>query len=167
MQGNTPEKTDKLKLDEISSPMLAYLGDAVIELLVRRKLALDGVPNTGEANRLSHGYVTAKAQSEAVGRLEGLLTEREEDIYRRGRNHASKNCPRRSTPGQYHRATGLEALFGRLWLEHEFDRIEELFAAAYPGCYSNPACLGNPACLNNTPCDKNTTDTEDENAPTT
>ena len=69
MQENAHEKTTKLKLDEISSPMLAYLGDAVIELLVRRKLALDGVPNSGEANRLSHGYVTAKAQSDAVGRL--------------------------------------------------------------------------------------------------
>ena len=111
--------------------MLAYYGDAVIELMVREKLLLNGVADTGEANAISHRYVTLESRSDAFFRIEPLLTESEASVYRRGRNHSSRT-PKHGSAAQYHRATGMEALFGFLWLSGSFPRAAELFAAAFP-----------------------------------
>ena len=72
--------------------------------------------------------VTAPAQSALVERLLPHLTAEEIRVYKRGRNAHTHQAPKSATPGQYARATGLEALFGWLWLTGQKDRISELYA---------------------------------------
>lgn len=72
--------------------------------------------------------VCAKAQSEAVDRLCDVFTQEEKDIIRRGRNVSSVNVPKSSTVADYRKATGLECLFGTLYLRGQIERIKELFS---------------------------------------
>ena len=112
-----------------SSAQLAYLGDAVLEVMVRRQLVLSHAPHPSET---ALSYVTAAAQSDAVERILPHLTEEEEAVYRRARNSVHANVPKRATVAQYRRATGLEALFAYLYLAGDADRLEVLFRLAYP-----------------------------------
>ena len=113
----------------VSAAALAYLGDSVWEVLIRRRLVLSGITQPSEA---ALAYVTAAAQSDAVERLMPHLTEEEEDAYRRGRNSVHGNVPKRATVAQYRRATGLEALFGYLELCGSAERMDELITLAFP-----------------------------------
>ncbi len=113
----------------VSAANLPYLGDAVLEVLVRRRIVEEGAVHPSEA---SLSYVTAAAQSDALERILPLLTETEEDVYRRGRNCVHANVPKKATVAQYRRATGFEALFGYLHLAGDTARMETLFEAAYP-----------------------------------
>ena len=81
----------------------------------------------GELNRQKVKLVNCEAQAEAVKKLTPSLTEEEIDIYRRGRNAFTKNTPKNSSVADYHSATGLEALFGFLYLKGDIDRINNLF----------------------------------------
>lgn len=112
-----------------SAAQLAYLGDAVLELFVRRSLVLLGEPHPSEA---ALSYVTAPAQSDALERIQPMLSEEEALVYRRARNTVHANVPKRATVAQYRRATGLEALFGYLELQGDNTRMQQLFFAAYP-----------------------------------
>ena len=109
----------------MSGAALAYLGDAVYEIMVREHLVLHHVKTPSVA---SLEYVKATAQSAAMDKIMPLLTERETDMYRRGRNSLHTTPPKSCTPSEYRKATGLEALFGYLWLMGETDRIKELCA---------------------------------------
>ena len=77
------------------------------------------------------GFVTAHVQSEVVEKIVPMLSEEEADIYRRGRNIGHTSVPKSSTPTEYRRATGLETLFGWLYLSGKNERIRELFDAAF------------------------------------
>lgn len=114
---------------------LAYLGDAVLEILVRRRVILDtsGTPGTHPSSR-SLRYVTAKAQSAAVERIMPHLTEKETDIFKRGRNCVHSGVPKHATVAEYRRATGFECIFGYLDLIGDAARASELFEIAYPPC---------------------------------
>ena len=116
----------------VSTPALAYLGDCVIELLVRSLLVESGLQNSRKLNRKAMEYVTAPRQAEAAERILPLLTEEEEAIYRRGHNMDHVNVPKNATRSEYLRASGLEALFGYLYLLKDEGRIRDLFCAAYP-----------------------------------
>lgn len=116
---------------------LAYLGDAVFEVTVRRTLLERGITQTRNLNREALHYVTAVAQSRAADKILPLLTEEESDVFRRGRNTGDLTPPRSATHGEYRRATGLEALFGYLYLKGETARIEELFEAGFKEDDSN------------------------------
>lgn len=106
---------------------LAYLGDAVHHLLVRTGLLLGG-GKAGAMHRDAVGQVNAAAQSHALARIAGLLDETEADVVRRGRNaHAHHNTPRRANAADYKQATGLEALFGYLYLTGRTERLIMLF----------------------------------------
>ncbi|MBE6608862.1 MAG: ribonuclease III [Ruminococcaceae bacterium] len=118
--------------DTISSCELAYLGDAVIELLTRQRLVEKGIHGAGNLNKAALGYVTAVAQSAAIERVLPVLTEKETDVYKRGRNQHSASIPKSASAAQYRRATGFEALFGYLWLVGEHERAKYLFSVAYP-----------------------------------
>ena len=121
-----------LNPDKMTGTDLAYLGDAVMELMTREKLLATGVTDVGRLNKLALSYVRATAQSEAVERVLPLLTEEESEVFRRGRNAHGISAPKSASTADYRRATGLEALFAYLWLRGEDDRRRELFAAAYP-----------------------------------
>ena len=106
---------------------LAHLGDCVYELLVRTWLCLHGGATNRQLHRATVEYVSASAQARAAEKLLPLRTEEEQDVFRRGRNARVGAIPRHATPGDYHAATGLECLFGYLYLKGEKDRINFLF----------------------------------------
>ena len=115
------------ELSGMSHLALAHVGDGVYELLVRTWLCCHGKATNRTLHRETVSRVCAAAQSAAFGRIETLLTEEELTVYRQARNADVGSMPRNASPGDYHRATGLEALFGWLWLAGRRERIEELF----------------------------------------
>ena len=113
---------------KLRSPLtLAFLGDAVYELCARYFLVSQGDCPVGRLNRRKVEMVKAAAQSAAFEAIAPLLTEDELSIYKRGRNASSPSAPKHAELADYRRATGVEALFGYLYLKGETDRIEELF----------------------------------------
>ncbi len=111
----------------LNSLSLAFLGDAVFGLLVREKLVCEANRPVGELHNASVHYVCAAAQSQAVELLLDELTEEETAVYKRGRNHGSNHTPKHSDIQEYRRATGLECLFGYLYLKQENARLRTLF----------------------------------------
>ena len=118
-------------IEEISTPALAYLGDSIIELCVREMLVQKGVSSAKNLNSTALLFVKAEAQADAMKVILPLLTDEENAAYRRGRNIGHTNTPKSATVGQYRMATGMESLFGYLYLKGEKARINELFALAY------------------------------------
>ncbi len=112
----------------LSALDLAFVGDGVYGLLVREMLARDGSRPVGELHRMAVAYVNATAQAAAYDRIAPLLTEQEQAVYRRGRNGGA-HPPKNANPGDYAKATGLEALFGYLYLNGAQERVRELFEA--------------------------------------
>ena len=110
----------------LSPSVLAFVGDAVYGLYVRTYLAEVNRPS-GELHKLSVKLVNATAQAEAYKLIELQLTEKEVSVFKRGRNFRTGNTPKNSTGGEYHTATGLETLFGFLYLSGQNDRAKELF----------------------------------------
>ena len=110
---------------------LAYLGDAVLELITRQYLMTKGVNDVGQLNRMALEYVRATAQSEAVERILPYLSEDETAVFKRGRNTHGISIPHSASAGQYRRATGLEALFGYLYIKSENDRMKELYQIGF------------------------------------
>jgi ribonuclease-3 family protein len=116
-------------LRAMSSLALAHMGDAVYEILVRGWLCTRGRGTCGNLHRETVAMVRAEAQAEAVDVLLPLLTEAEAAVYRRGRNAHVHAIPKNASRSQYGKATGLEALFGWLYLRGQLERINELFEA--------------------------------------
>lgn len=110
----------------LSPSVLAFVGDAVYGLYVRTYLAQVNRPS-GELHKLSVKLVNAAAQAEAFKLIEEKLTEKELSVFKRGRNFHTGNTPKSATGGQYHAATGLECLFGFLYLSGQSDRAKQLF----------------------------------------
>lgn len=106
---------------------LAFVGDAVYELLVRNHIASSINVPTGKLHTLAVKYVRADAQCVSLNKITPLLSEEELDIVRRGKNASKTSVPKNGTPRTYRSATGLEALFGYLFLMNEADRIQSLF----------------------------------------
>lgn len=114
------------------SPLaLAFLGDSVYEILVREYLVREANRPAAKLHEQKIQLVCAAFQAQAIDRLIPLLTEEETAVYKRGRN-ANNTVPRHTSAQDYHKATGLEALFGYLHLLGEWARLEELFAAIFP-----------------------------------
>lgn len=116
------------EIRQISVLGLAYIGDAVFELMVRSWLCLRGGVTSGGLHKATVRYVAAPAQAKAVTRIMESLTEEERAIYRRGRNTKVNSVPQRADISEYHAATGLEALFGWLYLHGRLGRLQALFA---------------------------------------
>ncbi len=112
-----------------SPNVLAFYGDSVYETMVRQRVVLEHQTNAGRLHELAVERVRASYQSEAVSVIEPMLTEREADILRRGRNAGGISVPKSAKPSEYRRATALEALFGYLSLTGQEERLEELFNA--------------------------------------
>ena len=110
----------------LSPSVLAFVGDAVYGLCVRTKLAEINRPS-GELHKLSVAYVNATAQAKAFEIIKDDLSEEETAVFKRGRNFRTGNTPKNSTGGEYHTATGIETLFGFLYLSNQNERINRLF----------------------------------------
>ncbi|MGN0493982.1 MAG: Mini-ribonuclease 3 [Acutalibacteraceae bacterium] len=112
--------------DLLSPSVLAFVGDAVYGLYVRTALADKSRPS-GELHKMSAQVVNAAAQARAFAVIEPLLTEKELSVFKRGRNFHTSSTPKNATNGDYHTATGLECLFGWLYLSGDKSRADELF----------------------------------------
>lgn len=119
-----------MTVSEINGALLAYLGDAVIERLVRRRLILEG-GSLSDVNKLADSLVRAGSQSKAADKILPLLTEEEASAYRRGKNLHHSSVPKNATQNEYKKATGFEALFGYLDLIEDTERIEHLLTEAF------------------------------------
>lgn len=119
---------DRQAVNAISALGLAHMGDGVFELLVRTQLCAEGRSTQNGLHRETVRRVSAPAQAARADRMLPLLTEEELAWFKRGRNaHAHHSAPKNATPEQYARATGLETLFGALYLLGRRERINELF----------------------------------------
>ncbi len=107
--------------------------DGVFELMVRSWLCLHGKATSKGLHKATVRYVAAPAQAQAVEKILPLLTEEEGDVFRRGRNTSPHSVPQNASRADYQAATGLEALFGWLWLQGRTDRLNELFAVMMEG----------------------------------
>lgn len=121
----------KVNAKQLSPLNLAFVGDCVYEMLVRESLVCTANRPVNDLHRESVKYVCAKAQTEAFGKIEGMLTEEERAQFRRGRNAKVGHSPKSATDAEYHTATGVEALFGYLYLTEQTERIKELFKAIH------------------------------------
>ncbi len=122
-------QTDPSRLTNLSNSALAYLGDAVFELMVRAKLCTEGSLTAGKLNREAKQYVTAGAQAAMAERLVPLLSETELAVYRRVRNSKLGTIPKGATRSTYQSATALEGVFGYLYLQGDTDRLSALMDA--------------------------------------
>lgn len=117
---------------QLSAGALAYLGDSVLEALIREALILKGFEKSAHLNKEALKYVTAVNQCKAYGNIEAMLNEQESAIFKRGKNCSHLNIPKSASPLEYKIATGFEAVFGYLHLKRDNNRINELFYVAYP-----------------------------------
>ena len=117
----------KNQINEMSSLGLAHIGDAVYELLCRSFLCCNGDHTVKNLHKDTLSLVNAQAQAAFAQKLQPHLTEEEQGWFRRGKN-AHSHAPKSASPKEYSLATGLEALFGALYLAGRTDRLQELFA---------------------------------------
>ena len=124
-------KPDMTALDanKLSMLTLAHVGDAVYELLTRTMLCTRSNSSVAQLHKQTVSYVNAPAQARAAEKILPLLDSEEASVYRRGRNAKVNSVPHNADIGQYHAATGLEALFGWLYLQGRTERAEEFFRA--------------------------------------
>lgn len=112
---------------QLPTASLAYLGDAVLEVMVREMLVLDG---KGDIHERALEYVTAVSQSAAADLILDDFTEDELSVYKRGRN-STHTAPKSATRAQYSRATGMECVFAYLHLSGQQERMQQLFGKAF------------------------------------
>ena len=118
---------EKRQIDAISNLGLAHTGDAVFELLCRSYLCSNGGKAVKNLHRDTVAMVNAPAQARFADKLLPHLTEEELGYFRRGKNAHSHAAPKAATPQEYAKATGLETLFGALYLSGQTERLNELF----------------------------------------
>ena len=109
--------------------VLAYLGDTVYDLFVRTALVKHSKMHVKELNLCAARIVNAHAQAEAAEWLKEKFTAQESEIYRRGRNARVGSVPKNMAVADYHKATGLEAVMGYLFLTGQQERLEQLMGA--------------------------------------
>ena len=117
----------KEEINAISNLGLAHMGDCVFEILVRAYLCASGEKTVDKLHRDTIRMVKATSQAEFADKMLPLLTEEELAYYRRGKNSHVHAVPKSATPAQYAKATGVEALFGYLFLSGQKDRANEIF----------------------------------------
>lgn len=117
---------DIKEIKSMSPQKLAFFGDAVFELMMRKRIIFEKSGNIGDLNVLKNKNVCCRAQSDFFDDIKDVLTEEEMNIYKRGRNAHVNNTPKKASRVEYHRATGIEALFGYLYLTGEKERLTEL-----------------------------------------
>lgn len=121
---SVPKKTDPHTLSPL---VLAYIGDSVFDVLVRNYIIQKGNRPVNELHKLSKGFVSAEAQAKIYLRIKDCLTEEESAVFKRGRNAKSNTVSKNASLSDYRHATGLEAVFGFLFLSGEIDRLFKLF----------------------------------------
>ena len=116
----------------LNGSTLAYLGDAVYELAIRKMLAEENPSNVNKLHRRAVAYVSAEGQAKVAKQMlaEGFLTEEEERVLKRARNHRTTSMPRNAEVKTYKTATGFEALIGYLYISDQLERLDEVIKQA-------------------------------------
>ena len=140
MSKENKTSAQKVELREMSPLALAFVGDSVLELLVRQRLVEYHRLAPGRLNAEKIKYVSARAQFREEQLLEPLFTAEELDMFRRGRNASRTAVSKHATPEEYRASTGFECLLGWLYLRGDTARIQELFEAMWAGY--DPAAPG-------------------------
>ena len=117
------------EVNSISNLGLAHMGDCVFEILCRAYLCTRGDKTVDRLHKVTIHMVKATSQAKFADKMLPLLTEEELAFYRRGKNSHVHAVPKSATPAEYAKATGVEALFGALYLLGRKDRINEIFKA--------------------------------------
>ena len=132
---NESETIDPRELNPLA---LAFVGDSVLELLVRTRLARHHRMSAGKLNVEKVKYVSARAQFREEQLLEPLFTEEELAVFKRGRNASKASVAKHASPEEYRASTGFECLLGWLYLTGQMARVEELFDALWQQFDPNP-----------------------------
>ena len=119
----------KEKMVQMPALTLAHMGDCIFELYARTYVAQQGVYLANKAHKMTTELVCAKAQSKMAKALLPMLTEEERGYYTRGRNSKPKSPSKSVDLAEYLASTGLEALFGALYLTGQQERSQQLFLA--------------------------------------
>ncbi len=114
-------------VNSLSPLTLAFMGDTVFDMFVRERLICQANRPVNKLHNLASKTVNAAFQAEAVKKIMDILTEEETAVFRRGRNCHTNHKAKNATEGDYHYATGFEALFGYLYLKGNMERLRELF----------------------------------------
>ena len=122
---------EAFQLEEVDAGMysplvLAYVGDAVYEIMIRTKVVNGGSVQVNKLHKHSAALVKAETQAKMVMALMEEFTEEEMAVYKRGRNAKSYTMAKNASMAAYRKATGFEALMGYLYLKDEFPRVVEL-----------------------------------------
>lgn len=113
---------------QLSPLTLAFVGDCVFELFVRERLVCQANCPVNALHKNSVAQVCCQAQAKSMEKLIPVLTEREFQMFKRGRNATTSHVPKNASSKDYHTATGLETMFGYLYLNGEIARLRELFS---------------------------------------
>lgn len=116
-----------VNLNELSPLTLAFIGDGVYDLLVRERLVCEANRPVGALNNEKIKTVCCTAQAKIAKEILPILTEDETSVFKRGKNAHAMTVPKNSKRSDYHLATGLEALFGYLYLKGSAERLRKLF----------------------------------------
>lgn len=120
---------DKARVDAISNLGLAHMGDCVFEILCRAYLCAQGGKTVDKLHRDTIHMVKATSQAKFADKMLPMLSEEEQAYYRRGKNSHVHAVPKSATPAEYAKATGVETLFGALYLMGRTERLNEIFQA--------------------------------------
>ena len=126
---------EKRQINAISNLGLAHIGDGVFELLTRSWVCAHGDQTVGRMHRDTIQLVKATSQAKFADAMLPVLTEEEKALYRRGKNSHVHAVPKSASPAEYAKATGVEALFGGLYLAGETDRLNEIFVTVMEALY--------------------------------
>ncbi len=132
MQGRYMQELFRMQevdIKEYSPLALAYIGDAVYELIIRSLVLNEGNRQVQKMHKRTSSMVQASAQAKIITALNDRLTEEEHAVYKRGRNAKSMSPAKNQSVSDYHKATGFEALMGYLYLKNEWKRMLELIKA--------------------------------------
>jgi len=111
---------------DLNGATLAYIGDAIYELEIRNHFILAGYKKVDNLHKEVVKYTSANGQLIAINKIYDDLTDNEVLFFKKGRNHSSLRRARNTDLATYQKATGLESLFGYLYLENKQERISEL-----------------------------------------
>lgn len=114
---------------QLSPVTLAFVGDAVFSLYIREKVVLSSDHKPADLQKLTTAQVSAHGQNALLEKIEGLFTEEESRVFHRGRNAKKASKSKNASVAEYNRSTGLEAVFGYLYLTGQYSRISQLIEA--------------------------------------
>jgi ribonuclease-3 family protein len=127
---NDMEELEKIDPDKINTTSLAFVGDAVYEIYIRKHVLLSGQTHADKLHRMSVAYVRAEAQAAVIKEIKDDLDPKLAALVRRARNHKSATRPKNADPVVYKWATAFEALIGHLYLKEETELMEEIIYRA-------------------------------------